>query len=291
VETILAQDRPCDELIVINDAPADIPDDIGAKCAARGIAFRSLRSSPPSLPASRNVGMAAASGDIIVLLDDDMDLPRNYLRLLENLYSADSEQRIGGIAANVVERAKPSLPRRVWATLAVAFASNRWAPWRSAARYLTLPATLRGRLRPARAMQGPSISVRRRVARVFRFNAAFSGYAMGEDVEFSFRVEPHEPIFVASDLMLWHEPAPTRPNLRERGRMYVCNMLWIAHNCVGGGAGTYLLLGYNFAGLALMALAYAAIGRRRDNFDFAAGIFQELVAQALAPVRRTLRGR
>ncbi|MFA6133654.1 MAG: glycosyltransferase [Phycisphaerae bacterium] len=291
VAAVLRQTLVPVELIVVNDGATDIADDVPASCAEAGLPLQVRRMDRPSLPASRNAGAALARGDVIMLLDDDVTMPDDYLARLAEMYRLDRRGVIGGIAGILTERQIPGLGHRLSMALVEASAANRWAPWRSVARYTALPPALAGRLDPARAMSGGAISLRRQVARRHHFNGALSGYALGEDTEFSFRVERQVPLFVARELVLWHELAPSgRPDNYRRGRTYVTHMTAIARDSVGGGAGTYLLLAYHLAGFMLLSAAWALTTWRRSELDLAAGIIDELAHQGWQWARRTLCG-
>ncbi len=68
VESVLAQTRPADEIIVIDDGSTD---DTAARLAAFGDRIRVVAKDNGGVSSARNAGLAAASGDWITFLDDD----------------------------------------------------------------------------------------------------------------------------------------------------------------------------------------------------------------------------
>ena len=87
-----------DILVVDQSAPAE------AERVARMVGqYRAVRLEhrPPGLPAARNHGIAATSGDVVLFLDDDV-------RLLPGCLSAHlaaySDPRVGGVVGRIVER-------------------------------------------------------------------------------------------------------------------------------------------------------------------------------------------
>jgi GalNAc5-diNAcBac-PP-undecaprenol beta-1,3-glucosyltransferase len=69
IESALAQTRPLDELIVVDDRSADDPADL---VASFGDTVRYLRQPRnQGVHAARNAGVAAVRGDIVAFLDDD----------------------------------------------------------------------------------------------------------------------------------------------------------------------------------------------------------------------------
>src|ERR1041385_8079775 len=71
LEHVLAQTRPPDELIVVDQSRADSFGETLAECAGPRLVH--IRDAGiRGLPAARNVGFAASAGDIICFLDDDV---------------------------------------------------------------------------------------------------------------------------------------------------------------------------------------------------------------------------
>jgi len=289
VGAVLAGSLPPRELIVVNDGSAELDPAIAAAARAAGVRFRGCRSGRASLPASRNRGLDLASGQVCLFLDDDVILEKDYLRRLAELYGADRRGAVAGIGGVPTKRLYRTPAGRIWAALAAAFAVNRWGPRVCAARYVRLPRSLRGRLIPARRLSGGCISLRRAVARANRFEEAFDGYALGEDTELCFRVGRRHALFLAPELTARHDSAPGgRPEMRERGRMYLANMLHVARHGAEPGVGTSALLASHLAGMALLHLGAAMLSLRRKNLEFVMGMVGELSRRAAAGVRRAM---
>jgi len=293
VASILAQTHLPAELIVVNDGEQDIPAQLAEQARAAGVAFRCERRSPASATASRNLGLSLARGDVIVLGEDDVTYPPDFLHRLVGLYEADpgSPGRIGGIGVRVVEPEQQRFTRRVWDALIRLTAHGRFTPRRWAARYVPLPARLRAQLAPAPFVSAGAMSLRRSAA-AHRFEEAFGGYSYAEDIEYSYRVGRQVALFMAPGLAIHHEPAPTgRPDMRTIGRLYVANLLHTIRKSADPGVGTWLLVGYNFASRILLQATVGAVGkRRRQMLAMAAGMSGELVRRAGAALRTMLCG-
>ncbi len=289
VGAVLAGSLPPHELIVVNDGSAELDPAIAASARAAGVRFRGCRAGRASLPGSRNRGLELADGEVCLFLDDDVVLERDYLRRLAELYEADRRGAVAGIGGVPTKRLYRTLAGRIWAALAAAFAVNRWGPRVCAARYVPLPSCLRERLIPARRLAGGCISLRRPVAQANRFEEAFDGYALGEDTEFCFRVGRKHALFVAPELAARHDSAPGgRPEMRERGRMYLANMLHVARHSAEPGVGTAAMLACHLTGMALLHLGSALLSLRRKNLNFVMGMVGELSRRAAAGMRRAV---
>lgn len=291
IDSVLAQSCLPYELIIVHDGVKPLTPDIAEILRVAGERFLYRRHRPPSLTGSRNKGIAMARGDVLLLLDDDVILPPGYLVELTELYEADREGRVAGIGGMMIEPNQKRLSTRAWNAFAAAFGLCRWAPRRNAGRHLPLPGELRGKLAPARRLFGGAISLRRSVAETARFDEALIGYAFGEDLEFSFRVGRTHPLFLCPQLKVRHEVAPHgRPEMADRGRMYVGNFLYILRKTVDPGAGTYVLFAYDITGTVLRYLIWSALRLHRGNLNFALGMIQELIRRGAVGARKMLCG-
>ena len=130
-------------------------------------------------------------------------------------------------------------------------------------------------------MSGCLMSVRREVAREYRFDDEFfCGYVLGEDRDLGFRIALDRPVFLAGDITVLHDPYPGgRPDRLRMGRMLVSSTIHTADACGDSGAGTFVLLGYEFAGTFLLHAGWGLVKRRGSNLLYAAGIATELFSR------------
>jgi GT2 family glycosyltransferase len=184
LRAIAALAPPPGEILVIDGDPARSAASVVATIAA-DVAPLPIRyvESPPGLTRQRNVGLDAATGDVVVFLDDDAALDSDALAVLAELYAADD---VAGATGRVEEPA-----------------SHRVGGQRSAVRRL-----MRGR-RPegtfmrcgyprrivdgtapmdVEQMPGCFMSARLDVARATRFDERLPGYGLAEDEDFSYRL-------------------------------------------------------------------------------------------------------
>jgi len=284
VDSVLAQTRPAREIIVVNDGERPLPESLDEKVRAAGVPLRTRRLDRPCLPASRNAGMRMADGEVLLLMDDDHELPPDYLARLADLYEADAEGKVHAIGGTVTEP-PCALRRRVWDMLMLVFAHTRWRPRRCAARSVVLPARLRGRLRPTQYMTGGTISLRRDAAGLVAFNEDLPGYALGEDRDFSYRATQQLATFSAASLKMHHVPdPPPRRDPQAYGRMIAANLPRIAAGAVEAGVGKWVLLAWNLAGLVLAHAAYAVLGDRRTHWGVLKGMLAGLTSRAAAGI-------
>jgi len=281
---LLAQRRLPDEIIIVNDGRREIPTALGQSITSVGIALKycEFGDDRPSASASRNRGMDLASGQILVMIDDDVVPPADCLAALAAMYDRAAPDTIAAIGARPVPPpAKNRLGRRLWNFLAEILGQTRWAPRLCAARYVALPPELRAELTPGKAMSGCLMSVRRDLAADYRFDDEFfCGYVLGEDRDLSFRIALDRPVFLAENLTVLHDPHPGgRPDRFRMGRMLVSSTLHTARCCGDSGAGTFVLLGYEFAGTFLLHAVWGLARGQKSNLLYAAGIATEVLSR------------
>lgn len=98
VESVLAQTRPADELIVVDDGSTDDTADV---CQALAGKIRYLRRENGGLAAARNTGIAASSGEWLLFLDADDTL---YPHALASLAKAAKNSDAGVVYGFVLQR-------------------------------------------------------------------------------------------------------------------------------------------------------------------------------------------
>jgi glycosyltransferase involved in cell wall biosynthesis len=288
---LLGQTLPPAEIVLVNDGQAELESDLLDSIRSAGISLRVLRRSEPSSAASRNAGLTAAGGDIVVCLDDDMLPGPRLLAEWARLYELDTRGVVAGIGV-AYEEAQWTWRWRVWQLAFLLLGRVRWAPRRQASRYVRLGPGLAGLLAPARMIPGGGLSLRGPVARRVRFDESLAGYSFGEDREFTFRVGREWPLFVARRLRVGHAPvAGGRGDWRQRGRVYVDNVLHIVSRSVDPGPGTDLLVAIDFVGAIVQHTIWAIGTRRWDRLGFPLGMAEAIGRQGWFAIRRMLCGR
>lgn len=161
LEAVLAQRLPPLEIIVVDGGSTDGTRDIVKRYAAHGPVRLLDQGERPGVGAARNVGIRAASGDVVVILNADVRPPPDFLERLAPLY------REGYDCVSVEARVEN-----------LDDATGRFLQAEHALRY-----------GPARRRVGwtEGFSCRRDLARTARFPEEIPG-AGGEDVVFFWRV-------------------------------------------------------------------------------------------------------
>ena len=108
LESALAQTRPVDEFIVIDDGSTDSSPEI---LASHGDRLTVIRQHNQGVAAARNVGLRHATGDLITFLDQDDLWPANRTQVLvDALQATPSALVAAGLVEILYERANPPTP-------------------------------------------------------------------------------------------------------------------------------------------------------------------------------------
>ena len=129
---------------------------------------------PASLPGARNRGIRESRGDIVIMIDDDVIIKRDYISQHLNCYSnAD----VSGVTGKVEQKIKIDIK-------IPAFLNNEFMKW------LPISVFHDDREKEAYRVAGGNFSVKKEYAlRVGLFDENFIGTAWGEEYDFSLRLK------------------------------------------------------------------------------------------------------
>lgn len=175
-----------DELIVVDGDPDQSARAIAAELDARAVLPVRYVSSEPGLTHQRNVGVRAASGDVLVFADDDVDFdPRTF----SELASAFADPAVVGATGRVIEPEGRRFGRResrLRALLHVGGAEGTMARYGYPRRIIHAEIP-----RDVEFMHGCLMSARADAARAVPFDEHLTGYGLAEDEDFSYRLSRH----------------------------------------------------------------------------------------------------
>jgi len=271
--SIWAQSRRPDELVVIDDGDMSdaLVEDIRSRCDALDVAFQYQRSARPGLTRSRNRAADIAASDVLIYLDDDVACHREFVAEMGALFR---DACIGAVTATVEE---PTFSSRSAQAYLLGYRLAGW--WQIAPRHRPPgrpPAVLRNPdvAVPARWLSGAAMAIRRDLVQRFRFDEDLVEYALGEDREMGYRLAPHTWIIASRRARVVHRREPSqRLNARRLGFMTAYNYIRIIKKTCRPGPGQWMVVGWNLLVLAMMHLAWAAVGHRRAHLNELCGMF------------------
>jgi glycosyltransferase involved in cell wall biosynthesis len=97
---LAVQDRPADEVVVVDSSRSDASERLVRSFAAERpeLSIRYVRSMRRALPWNRWLGFSSTTGDIVLFLDDDVRLAPSAIAVLERAYSTLAASDVGAIA-------------------------------------------------------------------------------------------------------------------------------------------------------------------------------------------------
>jgi succinoglycan biosynthesis protein ExoA len=254
LQSLQHQTRRPDEIVVV-DASATPARDVVDRLAENMRGCRvALRSSAPGLPRQRNLGARVTTGSVVVYLDDDVVLDPGYLAAVARVYEDDRSGQIGGVGGAQVPDPTPreGLLRRAACRLFLLDTYGRGVVKRSGrADHAFSP---RSRME-VEFLSGCNMSYRREVLEAFRFDERLDGYALGEDLQFSYRVSRRWKLVLTPDACLDHRHAGGgRPLGDDYQAMAVFNRYLFFRDHLARGPVDWLAYVWSSAGDMLLVL-------------------------------------
>lgn len=181
-----------------------------------------------SLVLQRNIGIDNAVGDVIVFLDDDVLLAKDYFYYLLEVYQAQWSDNIGGVQGTIIE----------------VMSGNSWSPLEVIKKIILYGnITGRGRLlvsgnpsfcgnpkdiKEVEIFNGCMMSFRRDILLKNRFDTNFKEFWMCDDIELSYRISRQYHLYQTPLARLHHiSSTPNYEGNRKMARMLVYNRFYI----------------------------------------------------------------
>lgn len=197
------QTTPCTRVVIVDDSDRETRAEIRRIVDESGLPASVLVKDTPGLTASRNLAIESVTDDLILFLDDDVVLHPMYVARMVAAFTADPG--LVGAGGSIDDDHDYELP---WIRALLMVPGRKTgrvyrSGWSSQ--------TPRGRSLPVEHLIGCNMAYRTSVVADRRFADGFRGYALGEDLEFSFRLhrDGHR-LAVVGDARLWHLTADPR---------------------------------------------------------------------------------
>lgn len=203
LDSVLAQDYPAYEVVVVDQTPTHQPPTQTYLEGLQTTGKVTLYSLPwASLPGARNVGIAHSTGEIVLFIDDDVVLPPGYLQAHVRVFQQRPE--VGAVAGRVFDRMKLAEQKDLEIDYLPPAAMDPGVAWF----HLDLVHTTQ----PQQVItaRGCNMSFRRELFDKYelRFDERFQGSAVREESDFCLQIR-------RTGYIIWYEPAAHLVHLGE----------------------------------------------------------------------------
>jgi GT2 family glycosyltransferase len=180
--------------------------------------------SPPGMTLQRNAGIDAAGGEVVVFIDDDCKVEPGLFDALASAYEDPTVVgATGRVGAKSRDRLGPSAHSRLrWLLVG----GGRQGTMSSFG--FRRPIVDVEEPRDVEFMPGTFMSARREVAARVRFDERLSGYCIGEDDDFAYRLSRHGRICYRPAASVFHQELGVRTmDPRQMNRLQVINRAYL----------------------------------------------------------------
>jgi succinoglycan biosynthesis protein ExoA len=254
LESLEGQTRPPEEIVIVDASATPARDAVDRLLEAMPDCRFVLLAAAPGLPRQRNLGARATTGSVVVYLDDDVVLERGYLAAIARTFEDDRTRQIGGAGGAQIPDPTPreGFLRRSACRLFLLDTYGRGVVKRSGRPdYLFSP---RSRME-VEFLSGCNMAYRREVLDAVSFDERLSGYAVGEDLQFSYRVSRRWKLVLLPDARLDHRHAGGgRPVGDDYQAMAVFNRYLFFREHVARGLLDWIAYAWSSIGAMLLTL-------------------------------------
>jgi glycosyltransferase involved in cell wall biosynthesis len=244
----------------------------------------------------RNVGIEAAGGDFIALVDDDIRLEPEFLAEMYKAFLADQFKHVGGIAGYISNQYFTDGEALRWRLYRKLGLLTTFEPGRYD--YQTGYPINRYRQPPYKgtreidSMGSGCVVWRREVfSDGLRFSSFFRGYAVLEDHHFALKARRKWVLLESGDARCVHNHAPSgRADRRRIGVMCVVNYYFVFNDVAGPLTARQKLRFWAYQVFELLRVASSSVRRRRlGDLHELTGRLQGFWMVARGYVRKSLR--
>ncbi len=151
--------------------------------------------SKPGLTLQRNMGKKDSSGDLLIFLDDDVTLDKDYIKEIMHVFESCRVRPIGGVTGEIVNAGKDkTMVQEFYGFVDEIFAALFFLVRSGDGRFQLsgFPTILRGgskdKIKKVEFLYGCNMAFKREVINRFEFDENLCGYGWGEDDDVAYRV-------------------------------------------------------------------------------------------------------
>ncbi|MDP9300558.1 MAG: glycosyltransferase family 2 protein [Actinomycetota bacterium] len=261
-----------DEVVIVDGSSPPAPPPLQEELLAKGVRVVPLRRAP-GRTAQLNMGIRAASGDPIIIVDDDVVLEPRFVGSMLEAFERGGPT-LGAVQGTMQNDVFRPWPARALRSVFMQSRHTRESPGRMLrSGYYTLPVTP-SRPVEVEVLRLTACAFRRDVLREFLLDESLHGYALKEDIDLSYRISRRYQVLAIPDARFWHIKTPaSRIGIREKSAMHVVNNFWFYSKHLKGPIRNRLAFAWGMTG-RLGSELFRTVANR--NPDYALGALDGL---------------
>ncbi|MEK7375843.1 MAG: glycosyltransferase [Candidatus Margulisiibacteriota bacterium] len=165
------------------------------------------------LTQSKNYGLKQSKGDVLIFLDDDLVIEKDFISAILSLFKEKSSENVGGISGNITNQNNEK-EKGLYRIIKMIFLMPMFGD--GTFRISGMPTFVYGDLnvRKVEFIAGGVTAYKRKVFDEFMFDEKLTGYCYGEDADFSYRVSRKHDNYYTPFAKAVHKPSS---EARSRG--------------------------------------------------------------------------
>ena len=213
LKSIFIQTLLPDEIIIVDSSDTD-------RLKGELSLFHTLNikyvQSESGLTLQRNIGIKTSSGDILIFLDDDITLDKDYIKEIMHVFGSSRVRPVGGVTGQIVNAGKAkTMVQKLCGFIEEVFAGLFLLVRSGNGRFQLsgLPTIMRKGSRNIRNVEflyGCNMAFTREVISRFQFDENLCGYGWGEDDDIAYRVSrEHQNIYTPFARIILNNTSPS----------------------------------------------------------------------------------
>ncbi|MHA1833452.1 MAG: glycosyltransferase family 2 protein [Candidatus Baldrarchaeia archaeon] len=210
IRSLLAQSIRPNEIIIVDDSDGEVYHKSkkylrNLKIENNEIKIFHLKGTGEGVNSARNLGVDKATGDIVLFLDDDVILGKDYIKAILEVYLR--YPHVGGVGGVIQNYPKTNIVDRFFTRI---FFLSNWADNKAYLLPSGFPCHLRycNRVTEVEILSGCNMSFKSNIFKEFGFDENLKGYSYLDDVDFSYRVSRKYRLLITPKARVIHKTTP-----------------------------------------------------------------------------------
>lgn len=240
MESILIQSYEPYEIIIIDSSDTNnLESKLNLLCEPKNRVLKYVHAKV-SLTCARNIAIEKCAGDVILFIDDDVILDKDYIKEMANVFNRDAGEKIAGVTGNIIaegvnaEKVKKSFPYLIYRKIVELLAKVFFLPRHGNGRFQPsgFPTLIYSKnineVIDTEFLFGCNMAFRKEIVDEFKFDENLHGYCDLEDDDFSYRVSrAHRNVYTPFAKLIHNVSPISRDKEYDKAKMRMENHYYL----------------------------------------------------------------